>query len=243
MSHPLVVNLKWDNEQENFVNCVELYTCNISYTNFTGTIILISQSSKKKKKRTRTHNNSYINHDVAEANEIIVAKGSRTPALVTQSLHSLGIASTRQPTLHWSQMAKINIRTDPVKSRNTSAPLSRQQFRWSLQSRPPRDLALSSKRINCCRSSGLKAETELGVNSTLIDEFSPHMHLWCSEQSTPNLEPLTPSKHITHCSGWQRGKNYKRKIWASIPENTRKQDHGSNWKGRPRKRKELSRLV
>jgi len=55
------------------------------------------------------------------------------------------------------------------------------------------------------------------------------VHLWCSEQNTPNLEPLTPSKQITHCLGWQRGKNYKRKIWTSRPENTGKQDHGSNW--------------
>lgn len=50
-------------------------------------------------KKDSSHNNSYINHEAAEPNEIIVVSGSCTPAPVTQSLHSLGIASTRQPAL------------------------------------------------------------------------------------------------------------------------------------------------
>lgn len=94
-------------------------------------------------------------------------------------------------------MAKIDDQTDPVKSGNTTAPLGRPPFKWPLHPGLLGDLALSSEGINCHSSHGrhagftarLKAETELGLNSTLTDAFSLHAHRLCSGQNARDVGP------------------------------------------------------
>lgn len=167
---------------------------------FLKNMIPVEKTMFAVKNRTWSHNNLSIICEAGGGTKWNDSHwGSWTPAPVTQSLPSLGIANTRKPALPWSQKAKINSCTAPVKSRNMSAPLSRQQLRWPLQARPGLlgALALCSKRINCCRSSsrpagftaGLKAETKWGLNSTLTGAFSHCIHMFCSIQNSPNVVP------------------------------------------------------